>query len=127
MAHSNQLREFLLTERGIDLLDVYVGPGGVLTGSSRLSQEAREKAAALERQQSEKRRERGRVKKREALEARIAALRKEFEVEDEEAEASAAQEGLREQVTMENRKSMARSRKADGTGESKVSRKALRS
>jgi len=127
MAHSNQLREFLLTERGIDLLDVYVGPGGVLTGSSRLSQEAREKAAALERQQNEKRRERDRVKKREALEARIAALRKEFEVEDEEAEASAAQEGLREQVTMENRNRMARSRKADGTGESKVSRKALRS
>ena len=127
MAHSNQLREFLLTERGIDLLDVYVGPGGVLTGSSRLSQEAREKAAALERQQNEKRRERDRVKKREALEARIAALRKEFEVEDEEAEASAAQEGLRAQVTMENRNRMARSRKADGTGESKVSRKALRS
>jgi circadian clock protein KaiC len=127
MAHSNQLREFLLTERGIDLLDVYVGPGGVLTGSSRLSQEAREKAAALERQQNEKRRERDRVKKREALEARIAALRKEFEVEDEEAEASAAQEGLREQVTMENRNRMARSRKADGTGESEVSRKALRS
>ncbi len=127
MAHSNQLREFLLTERGIDLLDVYVGPGGVLTGSSRLSQEAREKAAALERQQNERRRERDRLRKREALEARIAALRKEFEVEDEEAEASVAQEGLREQVIIETRKSMARSRKADGTGEPKVSRKALRS
>ena len=47
MAHSNQLREFLLTPKGIDLLDVYVGRDGVLTGSSRLSQEAREKATAL--------------------------------------------------------------------------------
>jgi circadian clock protein KaiC len=127
MAHSNQLREFLLTERGIDLLDVYVGPGGVLTGSSRLSQEARERAAALERQQNERRRERDRLRKREALEARIAALRKEFEVEDDEAEASAAQEGLREQVTVENRDRMARSRKADRAGESKPSKKALRS
>ena len=42
MAHSNQIREFLLTPRGIDLLDVYVGPEGVLTGSMRLAQEARE-------------------------------------------------------------------------------------
>jgi circadian clock protein KaiC len=126
MAHSNQLREFLLTERGIDLLDVYVGPGGVLTGSSRLSQEAREKAEVLERQQSAQRRERDRLRKREALEARIAALRKEFEVEEVEADAAATQEGLREQVTMETRNSMARSRKADAAGGSKLSRKALR-
>ncbi len=127
MAHSNQLREFLLTERGIDLLDVYVGPGGVLTGSSRLSQEAREKAAAREREQNVERRERDRIRKREALEARIAALRKEFEVEEVEAEACAAQEGLREQVMIENRNSMARSRKADEAGGFKLSRKALRS
>jgi len=127
MAHSNQLREFLLTERGIDLLDVYVGPGGVLTGSSRLSQEAQEKAADVERRQEAKRRERDRVKKREALEARIAALRKEFEVEEEESEAAETQEGLREQVMIESRNSMARSRKADGTGGSKLSKKALRS
>ena len=41
MAHSNQIREFILTDHGIELLDVYVGPEGVLTGSSRLSQEAK--------------------------------------------------------------------------------------
>ena len=76
MTHSNQLREFLLTSKGVDLLDVYVGSEGVLTGSSRLSQEAREKAAALVRQEEAERRERTRRRKREALEARIAALRK---------------------------------------------------
>ena len=58
MAHSNQLREFLLTPRGVDLLDVYVGPEGVLTGSSRLSQEARENAALLARQQEAERKDR---------------------------------------------------------------------
>src|SRR3984957_3017571 len=96
MAHSNQLREFLLTERGVDLLDVYVGPDGVLTGSSRLSQETREKATALTRQQEANRRERDRTRKREALEARIEALRKEFEVEEEESETASTQEILRE-------------------------------
>ena len=55
-------------------MDVYVGPEGVLTGSSRLSQEAREKAAALVRQEEVDRKERERNRKREALEARIAAF-----------------------------------------------------
>jgi circadian clock protein KaiC len=47
MKHSNQIREFVITSQGIDLLDVYVGPEGVLTGSMRAAQEARERAAAL--------------------------------------------------------------------------------
>jgi circadian clock protein KaiC len=113
MAHSNQLREFLLTERGVDLLNVYVGPEGVLTGSSRLSQEAREQAVALERQQAAQRRQREGTRKREALEARIAALRKEFEVEEEEVETSIEQDTWREKVIAENREAMARSRQAD--------------
>lgn len=96
-AHSNQLREFRLTQRGIDLLDVYVGPGGVLTGSSRLSQEARERAAA-------ERRQRERARKQEALEARIIALRKEYELEEDEAE-RASEDASREKLIAENRQS----------------------
>ena len=113
MAHSNQLREFLLTERGVDLLNVYVGPEGVLTGSSRLSQEAREEAAAVDRRQEAERKERERTRKREALEARIAALRKEFEVEEEEAATSVSQDVSREKVIAENRAAMSRIRQAD--------------
>jgi|SRR5579864_2006888 len=104
-AHSNQLREFRLTQRGIDLLDVYVGPGGVLTGSSRLSQEARERAAA-------ERRQRERARKQEALEARIIALRKEYELEEDEAE-RASEDASREKLIAENREGMARSRQSD--------------
>ncbi len=113
MAHSNQLREFLLTPQGVDLLDVYVGPEGVLTGSSRLSQEAREKAAALARQQEAERRERDRIRRREALEARIQALRKEFEIEEDEAARLAVEDVSREKLVTENRAAMARSRHAD--------------
>jgi circadian clock protein KaiC len=113
MKHSNQLREFLLTPQGVDLLDVYVGPEGVLTGSSRLSQEAREHAAALARQHEAERRDRDRMRKREVLEARIAALRKEFEVEEAEAETSSAQDASLEQTIAQNREAMSRSRQAD--------------
>src|SRR6202522_2947377 len=113
MAHSNQLREFLLTKDGVDLLDVYVGPEGVLTGSSRLSQEAREKASALARQQDAERRNRDRTRKREVLEARIVALRKEFELDEAEAETSSAQDLSREEMITADREAMSRSRQAD--------------
>jgi circadian clock protein KaiC len=113
MAHSNQLREFLLTPRGVDLQDVYVGPEGVLTGSSRLSQEAREKADALARRQAAERKDRDRMRKREALEARIAALRKEFEVEEAEAEIAGEEDVSREGVIADDREAMSRSRQAD--------------
>lgn len=44
MAHSNQIREFILTDHGVELRDVYIGPGGFLTGSARITQEASENA-----------------------------------------------------------------------------------
>lgn len=116
MGHSNQIREFLLTEHGIELMDVYVGPEGVLTGSSRLSQEARERAAALARAQEIEARRRERERKREALEARILAMRKEFEAEDEEAARLADQDQSREQEIVRQREAMARSRRSDEAG-----------
>jgi circadian clock protein KaiC len=116
MAHSNQVREFLLTERGIDLLDVYVGPAGVLTGSARLRQEAAEKAAALVRGQQVEARQRELERKREALEARLTALRKDFEAEEQEALQLIRQEAGREDLLRQDRERMAVSRSADEAG-----------
>ncbi len=113
MRHSNQLREFLITDRGIDLLDVYVGPEGVLTGSSRVSLEARERATALAALQDAERKDRERIRKREALEAKIIALRKEFEIEDTESVLIASQELTRQQRLEKDRSAMAVSRQAD--------------
>jgi circadian clock protein KaiC len=115
MRHSNQLREFLLTDKGIDLLDVYVGPEGVLTGSSRAVLEAREKAAGLATRQELERKERDRARKREALEARISALRKEFEVEDAEFEVLVSEGADRARKVAQDRQVMAMSRRADET------------
>ncbi|MHB8215749.1 MAG: circadian clock protein KaiC [Candidatus Sulfotelmatobacter sp.] len=126
MAHSNQLREFLLTPQGVELLDVYVGPEGVLTGSSRMSQEARERAAALARQQEAELRERDRTRKREALEARIEALRKEFAIEEAEAVRVGAQEAAREKAIARDREAIGRSRRADTVAGVEPSRKGLR-
>jgi len=85
MAHSNQVREFLLTDDGIRLVPVYLGAGTVLTGSARLSQEAREKAEALQRKQEIAERRRSMEQRRKAVEAQLAALR--ASLADEEARA----------------------------------------
>src|SRR5205823_10391181 len=58
MAHSNQIREFLISNRGIDLVDAYLGPSGVLTGAARVAQASREEAEALACQQEAARRQR---------------------------------------------------------------------
>jgi circadian clock protein KaiC len=84
-AHSNQLREFLMSDDGIKLRPAYVGPAGVLTGSARLAQEARERAEELVRREESERRARQSAVRRAKLEAQIAALQAELATEAEEA------------------------------------------
>jgi circadian clock protein KaiC len=81
MSHSNQIREFLLTDQGIELTDVYVGPQGVLTGSARQAQEAQERSDAATRQEDLEQRRVNLETRRESVEAHTAALWREFEDE----------------------------------------------
>lgn len=85
MAHSNQIREFILTDHGVELLKVYVGASGVLTGSARKAQEAVENAELLARKQDVERKKRELERKRKALEAQIDSMQAEFESEETEA------------------------------------------
>jgi circadian clock protein KaiC len=85
MAHSNQVREFLLSDAGVRLLDVYAGPDGVLTGSARALQDSRIAAEQELRQAAAKRTEQLLLRKRAALQARITALEAEFASEAEAA------------------------------------------
>jgi circadian clock protein KaiC len=80
-AHSNQIREFLLTDAGVELRDVYSGADGVLTGSMRLAQEVRERAVERQRRNEFEIRRRASERTRKELEARIEALRAELEEE----------------------------------------------
>lgn len=114
LAHSNQIREFVVTSQGVNLLDVYVGAEGHLTGSSRVNQEARERAAALARQQAVEQRKRELDRKRRTLEARIAALQAEFAPEEQELTQLIAQDTAAEAELDLSRASVARSRRADG-------------
>jgi circadian clock protein KaiC len=117
MAHSNQIREYLLTDHGIELKDVYVGPEGVLTGSMRLAQEERTRAAALERQKEIGRRRRDLESRRQALETQMTALRGQLEAEEEELKLLLAEEQAEEERVRRQQADMARSRKADKADE----------
>jgi circadian clock protein KaiC len=122
MAHSNQIREFLLTDQGVELTDVYVGPEGVLTGSMRQAQEAREQAAVVTRQQEIDRRRRELDRKRHALEAQIAAQRAQLEAEEDEMKLLIDQEEATTLKLREDREAMGRSRRADESGENRKNR-----
>ncbi len=85
MANSNQIREFILTSKGVKLREVYIGSSGVLTGSARIAQEALENAEVLKRKQNIERKKLEIDRKRRELETRISALRTGFESEETEA------------------------------------------
>jgi circadian clock protein KaiC len=123
MKHSNQIREYVITPQGIRLEDVYVGPEGVLTGSMRAAQEAREKAAALERRQEVERKQRDLQRRRAALESQIAALRAEFEATAEEAKTIEVQDQAQEQTLTEDRSAAAHRRGAEEKNSRKGNRK----
>ncbi len=113
MAHSNQIREFLISDRGIDLVDAYIGPSGVLTGSARAAQTAREKAEALASQQEAARRQRELKRKRAALEQQISGLRSEHEASDVELRQIDEQVGTQTRLLTTERTELGRLRQAD--------------
>jgi circadian clock protein KaiC len=116
MAHSNQIREFLLTDRGVQLTEVYLGPEGVLTGSARLAQEAKEKGTAAQRSLEIEMKRRELARRQRALEAQIAVLQLQFQTEEEGMERDIACEQAYVEQLVQGRNEMARSRKADSNG-----------
>jgi circadian clock protein KaiC len=113
MAHSNQLREFVITAKGIKLIPPYIGPGGVLTGTSRINQEAKEKFAALQRDFEISRKQREVSRKRRALEAQAASLQAELVTVDREAEDLTRENKKREQQAHADQAGLAKSRGAN--------------
>ncbi|MCC2548273.1 circadian clock protein KaiC [Hymenobacter sp. BT175] len=84
MDHSNQVREFIVTPRGIVLLDVVIGPAGIVTGASRHTQQLKAQAQARAAQAELDRKDRELERRRRVLEGTIANLRTEFESVEEE-------------------------------------------
>jgi len=123
MQHSNQVREFIITDEGIDLLDVYVGMAGVLTGSARMVQEAEEKANAIVREQEMERKRLEVDRKRKAVKAQAEVLELELEADEAEAMKVVRQEETRVRELERMQKEMALSRQSDKKGSGKKGEK----
>jgi circadian clock protein KaiC len=116
IAHSNQIREFLLTNKGIELVDAYIGADGVLMGSARSTQLARERTAEIERQQVTSRKERELRRKQELYEAQLVALKGQYESERDAILRELEEEQKRLRIAADHRLEIARLRHADNQG-----------
>ena len=113
MAHSNQLREFVLSDKGIELLDLYKGSEGVLFGSARMAQESREVSDRLMRNEEIERKQRELDSKKLVMENEIALLRAKFAREEDEMKTVIGQDVYREKAAKTAMKEIAVQRKAD--------------
>lgn len=111
MGHSNQVREFIITSKGLDLVDVYLGPDGILTGSAREAHILREQTGAALHGQAVSRKDREISRKRKVLEAKIASLQTEFESVEEELNKVYLEEELKNQILEKTRLEITEKRK----------------
>ncbi len=104
MGHSNLVREFIITDHGIELMDVALGPNGVLTGTARKSNELNKKVSELKLENELQRKDREIIRKRKVLEANIEALKNEFESVEEELSLLKKTQELNSRTVSDNQK-----------------------
>ncbi|MEQ8175397.1 MAG: circadian clock protein KaiC [Syntrophomonadaceae bacterium] len=113
MAHSNQIREFIITNHGVDLLDAYLGPGGVLTGTTRLIQEQHDRELEMAKEQEITELQYELEQKRQALESKILALRGEFAARETAMNRIIVQQQSLVKIRREGKARVAESRKSN--------------
>jgi circadian clock protein KaiC len=111
MKHSNQVREFVITDKGLDLVEVYLGPDGVLTGTAREAQKLQEQTGEVLREFAVNSKDREIIRKRKVLEAKISNLQMEFESAEEELNKIYQEEELVKQVTHRTRQEITNMRR----------------
>jgi circadian clock protein KaiC len=119
MKHSNQVREFVINDNGLDLVDVYLGSDGVLIGSAREAQQLAEATGKIMRHHAVSRKDLEIQRKRKVLEAKIASLQEEFESVQDELNKSYIEEDLKKEIMEDNRNKLIQSRHSKNTGNGK--------
>lgn len=119
MEHSNQIREYRITDNGLQLIDVYIGPAGMFTGTARLVQEAKERAEAGARRDEIASRQRELERERSIMEARIAVLQNEFASREEEVQRMIEAESRRQHLVDADTRAIERLRKAEAADNDK--------
>lgn len=113
MAHSNQLREFVLSDKGIQLLDVYKGREGVFFGSARMAQESGEIDDRLRKNEEIERKRREIESKRKLMEIEIEMLKEKYAREEVDMKILIGQDISRERTEAKTTKEIATQRQID--------------
>ncbi len=114
MQHSNQVREFIITDNGLNLVDVYLGSDGVLVGSAREAQILQEQAGTALKDHSLTWKDKEISRKRRVLESKIARLQTEFESVEEELNRVHQEEAVKKEILERARKDITNMRSGDG-------------
>ena len=110
MKHSNQVREFVISDAGLDLVDVFLGPEGVLTGSAREAQQLLEQTGVALRDHAVTRKDREIERKRMVLESKISSLKEEFASLQDELNKTFLEDELKKEIFEKNRQEISRIR-----------------
>jgi len=119
MKHSNQVREFIITSKGLDLVDVYLGTDGVLIGSAREAQQLMEVTGQVLRKHALNRKDMEIERKRKVLESKIASLQEEFESVRDELNKSYVEEDIKKEILSKNRNQLIQNRQTKNAGNGK--------
>ncbi|MCD0487646.1 circadian clock protein KaiC [Pedobacter sp. MC2016-14] len=122
MKHSSQVREFVISENGINLLDVYIGPDGILTGSAREAHRLEEQTGQVLHTNALNRKDRELERKRKVLESKIDSLKAEFESTEEELNKIYTEEKIKNEVVLRIREEMTNLRSRPAGPEDKGSK-----
>jgi circadian clock protein KaiC len=110
MRHSNQVREFVISDEGISLMDVYLSDDGVLIGSAREAQQLKEATGVALRTHAVSRKDKEIQRKKTVLEAKIISLKEEFDSIQDEMNKTFIDEDLKKEIMEKNRNHLSQNR-----------------
>ena len=120
MKHSKQVREFIITDKGLQLVDVFLSPEGILIGSAREAQQLNEATGIELRSHAANRKDREVERRRLVLEAKIASLKQEFESVEDELNKTFIEEDLKQEIMERNRQKLTKTRSSRNTENGKT-------
>ena len=123
MKNSNQVREFIISDKGIRLVDVFLGPEGVLTGSAREAYRLKEATKEVLKDYALSRKDKEIERKKSILNSKISNLTAEFESIKDELNNIYLEDQLKEEIEQKNRTKLvalrANKNEKNGKGKSK--------
>jgi circadian clock protein KaiC len=111
MRSSNQVREFIISDKGIEIVELMISPKGVVVGSARKSYELEREKEKISKKRDIIRKNKEIERKKNILDGKIKRLITQFEMEKEELNRKEMEEIMIDEVRQRNRKGIIKGRK----------------